>query len=143
MAATDQQTQTRNANRKVLEQVFGLISSKRAGETAPLLSEDLYFELPYGPGRKPVECRGRDNFVALNAKTWPAFTRFALEIVRVHELVDPQKLIVEYVSDGEVRSTGKPYVNRYIGVFGFRDGLICEWHEYHNPEVPTFAFTPT
>jgi ketosteroid isomerase-like protein len=33
-------------------------------------------------------------------------------------------------------------VNRYIGVFGFRDGRICEWHEFHNPDVPAWAFAP-
>ena len=27
-------------------------------------------------------------------------------------------------------------------VFGFRDGEICEWHEFHNPDVPAEAFRP-
>jgi hypothetical protein len=36
----------------------------------------------------------------------------------------------------------EPCVNRYIGVFGFRDGRSCEWHEFHSPDVPARAFAP-
>ena len=62
----DEATQ-RAANKKTLEQIFSLISSKRADEAGPFLTEDLYFELPYGPGRKPIEAHGRDAFLAMNA----------------------------------------------------------------------------
>jgi ketosteroid isomerase-like protein len=131
----------RKANKKTLEQIFSLISSKRADETGAFVTEDLYFELPYGPDRKPVEARSRDAFLAMNAQTWPAFKHFALTITRIHDLVDPSMLIAEYTSEGAIVSTGKAYENRYIGVFGFRDGLVCEWHEYHNPDVPAYAFS--
>lgn len=132
----------RDANLRTVEKAFELISTGRADEVGSLVTEDLYFELPYGPGRKPVETRGREAFLATNAQTWPHFKRFALEVTEVHRLLDPDKIILEYRSDGEIISTGKPYLNRYIGVFGFRDGQIREWHEFHNPEVPTEAFTP-
>ena len=132
----------RDKNRSILEEVFGMISTGRYADVGRLVSEDLYFELPYGPGRKALEVRGRSAFLALNEKTWPAFRRFELSITDVYPLLDPDKLIVEYRSDGEIIATGKPYLNRYIGIFGFRDGEICEWHEFHNPEVPAEAFRP-
>jgi len=130
----------RATNKSTLAHIFSLISSKRADETGPFLTEDLYFELPYGPDRKPLESHGREAFLAMNAQTWPAFRHFALTITRFRDLVDPAMLIAEYTSEGEIISTGKAYENRYIGVFGFRDGLVREWHEYHNPEVPAYAF---
>jgi ketosteroid isomerase-like protein len=130
----------RARNLEAVKKAFGLISSKRHAEVGSVVTEDLYFELPYGPGAKPAEVRGREEFLALNAKTWPAFKRFELQITQVHPLLDPDKLILEYRSDGEIIATGKPYRNRYIGVFGFRDGAICEWHEFHNPDVPAEAF---
>src|SRR5262245_40280527 len=105
---------TRKANLSAIEQVFALISTGRYAEVGPLLTDDLYFELPYGPGRKPIELLGRDAFIEQNVKTWPAFSRFALTLKRVHELLDPDKLILEYTSDGEIKSTGKPYINRYV-----------------------------
>ena len=132
----------RDANLRTVEKAFELISTGRSDEVGGLVTEDLYFELPYGPGRKAVEVRGRDAFLETNAQTWPNFKRFALEITDVHRLLDPDKLILEYRSDGEIISTGKPYLNRYVGIFGFRDGEICEWHEFHNPDVPAWSFTP-
>jgi ketosteroid isomerase-like protein len=132
----------REANLGILKQAFERISTGRHAEVGPLVSEDIEFELPYGPGRKAIEVRGRDAFLALNASTWPAFRRFTLEITRTHEMLDPEAWIVEYRSDGEIIATGKPYVNRYIGVFGFRDGLIRAWREFHNPDVPAWAFAP-
>ncbi len=132
----------RDKNRSIVEKAFGMISSGSYAQMGSLISEDLYFELPYGPGRKALEVRGRSAFLALNAKTWPAFRRFELSMTDVHSLLDPNKLIIEYRSDGEIIETGKPYRNRYIGIFGFRDGEICEWHEFHNPDVPAEAFKP-
>jgi len=132
----------RDTNRRAVEQAFAMISSGRYAEVGSVVTEDLYFELPYGPGRKAVEVRGRDQFLELNEKTWPAFRRFALEITDVHPMLDPDKLVVEYRSDGEIIATGKPYVNRYVGIFAFRNGEICEWHEFHNPDVPAEAFSP-
>jgi ketosteroid isomerase-like protein len=61
----------------------------------------------------------------------------------VYELADPDLLIVEYQSDGLVRATGKPYRNRYIGVFRFRSGRICAWREFHNPEITAIAMRPS
>jgi ketosteroid isomerase-like protein len=132
-------SEKRALNQSAIEKVFELISTGRAGETGPLLTEDLYFELPYGPNAQAIEIRGRSSFLDLNAKTWPAFRRFELSITEVHRMLDPDKLILEYRSDGEIISTGKPYKNRYVGIFGFRDGLVREWHEFHNPDVPAEA----
>ena len=69
-------------------------------------------------------------------EAWPkaAFEalKFSLEITEVHECVDPDKLVVEYVSQGRVEATGKTYANRYIGVYWFRDGAICRVREFYD-----------
>ena len=55
---------------------------------------------------------------------------------------DPDKLIVEFTSDGKITTTGKHYANRYIAVYGFRDGKIAWWKEYLNPKIMDAAMTP-
>ena len=135
-------SETRNRNIERVRAVMECLSTGRYAEIGEHVTEDLLFELPYGPGAKPVVVEGREAFVGLNAKTWPGFSHFKQTIMQVHELVDPEKLIVEYESDGAIVATGKPYRNRYVGIFGFRDGLIREWHEFHNPDVPAEAFRP-
>jgi len=138
----DSAAQTREKNQRTIEAVFERISTGRHGEVGPFLTDEIYFELPYGPGAKAIEVRGREAFLALNAQTWPAFESFRLEITQVHAMLDPDRLILEYRSEGSIIATGKPYVNRYVGIFGFEGGLICEWHEFHNPDVPAEAFRP-
>ena len=135
-------SEVRDRNIGTIRAVMECLSTGRYDEIGEHVSEDVAFELPYGPGARPIEVHGREAFVGLNAKTWPAFSHFRQTITQIHELVDPEKLIVEYESDGAITATGKPYRNRYVGIFGFRDGLICEWHEFHNPDVPAEAFRP-
>jgi Ketosteroid isomerase-related protein len=136
------ESERRSGNRATVEKAFGLLSQQRHKEIAELITDDIDFELPYGPGQKALAVRGSDRWIALNDATWPAFTRFSLAITNVYELADPDMLVVEYQSDGEVRATKKPYRNRYIGVFRFRGGRICAWREFHNPEITAIAMTP-
>ena len=136
------QNERRAGNRAVVEKAFGLLSQMRHRELADLITDDIDFELPFGPGQKALVVRGRERWLALNDATWPAFSRFSLAIRAVHEQSDPDSLIVEYESDGEVRATRKPYRNRYIGVFRFRNGRIAAWREFHNPEITAIAMTP-
>jgi ketosteroid isomerase-like protein len=136
------ESERRSGNRATVEKAFGLLSQQRHKEIAELITDDIDFELPYGPVQKALAVRGSDRWIALNDATWPAFARFSLAITNVYELVDPDMLVVEYQSDGEVRATKKPYRNRYIGVFRFRGGRICAWREFHNPEITAIAMTP-
>jgi hypothetical protein len=135
-------SERRAGNRATVEKAFGLLSQMRHRELGDLITDDLDFELPYGPKQRPLAVRGKEPWLALNDATWPAFSRFSLAIRAVHELADPDALIVEYESDGEVRATRKPYKNRYIGVFRFRNGRIAAWREFHNPEITAIAMTP-
>ena len=135
-------SERRSGNRATVEKAFGLLSQQRHKEIAELITDDIDFELPYGPGQKALAVRGSERWIALNDATWPAFARFSLAITNVYELADPDMLVVEYQSDGEVRATKKPYRNRYIGVFRFRNGRICAWREFHNPEITAIAMTP-
>ena len=66
----------------------------------------------------------------------------SLEITAVHECVDPDELILEYVSNGEVLATGRAYTNTYIGVYRFRDGRIWQVKEFHNPVITERPRTP-
>ena len=66
-------------------------------------------------------------FAAIQEPTFSQFSRFKLELTEVHAMLDPDELIAEYTSDGEVTATGKAYLNRYIGVFRFKDGSL--WDE--------------
>jgi ketosteroid isomerase-like protein len=115
--------------------VIATISAGEFERLADYVSADLLFELPYGPDFMPNPVEGRDAWNAMQLMTFKMFTSFALELVEVHECLDPDELIAEYRSKAVVARNGNDYRNRYIGVFRFRDGQISHWKEFHNPEA--------
>jgi len=70
------------------------------------------------------------------------FFQMTLEITAVHECVEPDKLILEYKSNGTMLTTGRPYANTYIGIYRFRDGRIWQVDEFHNPLITERARAP-
>jgi len=125
----------RAANRAVVETVMATITAGRFDELAGYVSDDLLFELPYGPAFMPNPVEGRAAWNEMQLMTFAMFKDFALELVEVHECLDPDELIAEYRSSAVVLRNGNDYRNRYIGVFRFRDGKIAQWREFHNPEA--------
>lgn len=63
------------------------------------------------------------------------FDPFDYQINRIYELSDPNTLIVEYYSQTRYHPKNRPYSNKYLGIFNFKDGLITFWREYVNPET--------
>jgi ketosteroid isomerase-like protein len=125
----------RASNRAVVEEVIATISAGRFEQLAEFVSDDLVFELPYGPDFMPNPIEGRETWNQMQLMTFKLFRSFTLELVEVHECLDPDKLIAEYRSNAIVARNDNAYLNRYIGVFRFRDGKICAWREFHNPEA--------
>lgn len=100
------------------------------------LAPDLYSDWPYQPAPgTPTELKGRDALMDYIEKGTADFEPFNYGIDRIYELADPDQLIVEYHSSTHYRPANRPYGNRYLGIFHFRDGLITYWREYVNPEV--------
>lgn len=125
----------RAANRATLTAIMDAITGGRYDDLAALVTEDLVFELPYGPSFMPDPVRGRDAWMAMSTQTFALFSSFVQHIDEVYELVDPDMVIAEYHSDATVAANGNAYRNRYIGVLRFRDGRVCAWREFHNPEA--------
>jgi ketosteroid isomerase-like protein len=125
----------RAANRQVVNTVLDTVSAGKFDRLADFVTDDLVFELPYGPDFMPNPIEGRDAWNQMQLMTFKLFSSFAIELVEVHDCIDPDELIAEYRSDAVVERNGNAYRNRYIGVFRFRDGKISHWREFHNPEA--------
>lgn len=125
----------RTANRAVVDTVLRTVSAGQFDRLAEHVTDDLVFELPYGPDFMPDPVVGREAWNEMQLMTFALFSSFALELVEVHDCLDPDELIAEYRSTAVVARNGNDYRNRYIGVFRFRDGRISHWREFHNPEA--------
>jgi ketosteroid isomerase-like protein len=125
----------RASNRAVFTSVIDTVSAGKFDELGDSMTDDLVFELPYGPDFLPNPIEGLQAWNAMQLMTFKLFSSFRLQLDEVHDCVDPDKLIFEYHSDAVVERNGNAYKNRYIGVVRFRDGKISHWREFHNPEA--------
>jgi len=125
----------RAANRAVVDNVLATITAGQFELLADFVTEDLVFELPYGPDFMPNPVHGREAWNQMQLMTFKMFSSFKQTLLESHDCLDPDLVIAEYQSDAVVAKNGNAYKNRYIGVFRFRDGKISHWREYHNPEA--------
>jgi ketosteroid isomerase-like protein len=127
-SAPDAERRVRNLD--AIRRAFLGISHADADEMLANYAEDLVLELPYADPPSVIETRD-----AVREYLQAAFEifHFRLDLTAVHQGLDPDVLVVEYVSEGDVTTTGKPYRNTYIGVYWFRDGVIWRVREFYNP----------
>ncbi len=126
-------------NREILLSVFGAMGD--ADAVVAHYTDDYVLELPYSHPENPDRIEGRE---AVRARLVNAFKlfRFSLHLTDVHPCADPDLLVAEYISRGEVIPTGRNYTNRYIGLWRFRDDRVCFTREYYNPEISRAALAP-
>jgi ketosteroid isomerase-like protein len=123
------------SNEDIVRAVLAHISASEYDRLADYVAEDLHFELPYAAPPIPNAFDGRDTWDSMQRSTFKMFTSFRNEPTAIYATTDPDVIIAEYASDAVVARNGKPYRNKYVGIFRFRDGKIAAWREYHNPEA--------
>ncbi len=111
------------------------MSAGRFEDLGQSMTDDLVFELPYGPDFIPNPIEGLEAWNEMQLMTFALFSSFHLELTEFHDCLDPDELIAEYRSEAKVKRNGNDYHNRYIGVLRFRDGKISHWREFHNPQA--------
>jgi ketosteroid isomerase-like protein len=127
--------QRRDGNRAVFVSALETISAGQFDRLAEFMTDDLVFDLPYGPDFIPNPIEGLEQWNQMQLMTFQLFDSFEQELLEVHECLDPDELIAEYRSNAIVKRNGNAYRNRYIGVVRFRDGKICAWREFHDPRA--------
>ena len=93
-------------------------------------TDDFVLELPYADPPRMLE--GKPAVCAYLREALDLF-QLRLRVTDVYVCADRDVVIAEYVSDGYVTTTGKPYENRYIGVFMFRGENVSCQREFYNP----------
>jgi ketosteroid isomerase-like protein len=125
----------RAAHRELFASVLATISAGEFEQLGDFMTDDLVFDLPYGPDFMPNPIEGLEPWNQMQLMTFKLFTTFQMALDEVHECLDPDELVAEYHSDAIVARNGNAYRNRYIGVLRFRDGKVSHWREFHNPQA--------
>ena len=122
-------------NVEVTRTVIDLVCDYRFDELEQYIHEDIVMEAPYQAFHQGPMKRGRAAFMAGFSFIPTVFKSFKLNIHEVYDCPDQDVVVFEQTSFGILAANGKTYQNRYIMVFGFRDGKIILWREFFNPEL--------
>lgn len=120
----------RRRNLEAVQRVFAAVGAGDATAQVANYAEDISLEFPFTD--PPTVVMGRAAVLERLTNAFKVF-RFELSITDLHHCLDPDELIVEFTGSGTYLPNDAPYENRYIAVFGFRDGLICRQREYFDP----------
>jgi uncharacterized protein len=127
--------------RKIIEQLFARLSAREFGALEELLDDDAVFNVAYAPAGTAFTVRGATAIQAMfETGVATMFSRLDFEVLATYLGQDPGVIVVEYASSGVAAPTGRPYRNRYAGIFTIRDGKVALLREYHNPERMIEAF---
>ena len=117
----------RQRNFDLVQRVFSAVSAGDADAQITNYTEDIVFEFPFTDPPTVVQGKAAVHERLINA--FKAF-KFDLSVTDVHPGLDPDEFIIEFTGSGTYLPNNAPYVNRYIAVFQFRDGLISHQREY-------------
>lgn len=103
------------------------------------LDEQIVLEFPHAPDGVPSRLEGKET-VAQFIRGWiPDFwSELRSTRLEVRAEADPERAVAEYASEGTIASNGKPYVQKYAGMFVVRGGKIVYHAEYFDP-LPVLA----
>jgi uncharacterized protein len=126
-----------------VKDLFARLSARQFGTLEEVLDDDAVFDVAYSPETSsfPNPLKGakaiRGMFVTGVAGM---FSRLEFEVLETYLGQESDVIVVEYASSGVAAPTGRPYSNRYVGIFTVSDGRVARWREYHNPERMIEAF---
>jgi ketosteroid isomerase-like protein len=128
--------------RQVFERVLFELQNANMDAYANLFAEDGVFELPFAPPPLSRRIEGREairRFLSSAAERLSASPpHYNFSSVVVHETVDPEIIVTEYVVHGVAADGSYQFSN--LGVMTVRNGEIVSLRDYWSPlDRPEFA----
>ena len=117
-----------------LDTVREMLACFSAGDAQGQLdrcTDDVAYEAPY----YGIERHGKPELAAMLAAVQERFDSVSYVVVDDFPTVDPDLVIVEVHGDNHVREHDRRYQNHYVMFLYFRDGRVCRWREFSNPDV--------
>ncbi len=136
----DQDTR-RAANLNRIRAYFELIAAGDVDALAQYWHDEIVFEAPFSFTGKPSRTAGKQE-VFNRLSTSYGLVSMAFHITEIYELINPDRFLVEYDSDGHMLGSGERYQNSYITLVEMRDGLISRFREFYDSQRCAVAFGP-
>ena len=131
----------RAANLQQIREYFDLIATGDVDALARYWHDEIVFEAPFSFTGKPSRTVGKQE-VYDRLSTSYGLVSMAFRISEIYELIDPDRFLVEYNSDGHMLGSGEQYQNSYITLVEMQDGLISRFREFYDSQRCAAAFGP-
>lgn len=131
----------RAANLQRIREYFDLIATGNVDTLAQYWHDEIVFEAPFSFTGKPSRTVGKQ---AVHDRLFTSYglVSMAFHIIEIYELIDPDRFLVEYDSDGHMLGSGERYQNSYITLVEMQDGLISRFREFYDSQRCAAAFGP-
>ncbi|MET8752442.1 nuclear transport factor 2 family protein [Streptomyces sp. NPDC004667] len=98
-----------------------------------LWHEDGVLEFPFAPEGWPARLEGKAAVGAYMRHYPDHVDLHDFPEVTIHQVIDPETIVVEMRGVGRLVETDTPYDMRYIAVVTVKDELITSYRDYWNP----------
>jgi hypothetical protein len=106
-----------------------------------LCADNVVAEFPFAPDGSPRRLEGREALYEY-LRNYPSVINVrSIPHRRIYSTDDPNVVIAEWSSSGEVLTNGNPYEMSYATFVTFKDGLIVNYREYWDPLAFTSALS--
>lgn len=124
-----------------IRELLALAGAMDVDGMARHFAPDIVMELPYAPSPLPKRYDGLSAVLGFQRASAARFSRFAIEVERIHVVEGGTVVVAEYRSDGIVAKKRRVYRNRYVTVFELDpSGRVRRWREFYDPAVVQQAF---
>ncbi|MYB09606.1 MAG: hypothetical protein F4Y28_06470 [Acidimicrobiia bacterium] len=120
---------------------FDLIATGDVDALSQHWHDEIIFEAPFSFTGKPSRTVGKQP-VYDRLSTSYGLVSMAFSITEIYELVNPDRFLVEYDSDGRMLGSGELYRNSYITLVEMQDGLISRFREFYDSQRCAAVFGP-
>jgi hypothetical protein len=110
------------------------LSSGKIDQWMDLWNENGVLEFPFHLSVYPEKVEGK-TAIREYIKHFPDYLEIKFSRPKFHETEDPNLVIAEFTGDGKMKTTGRPYIQRYISVLKTTDGKIDLYEDFWNPLV--------
>jgi ketosteroid isomerase-like protein len=111
----------------------GLDGIVDGGHFFDLLAEDVSFDYIITTPGYPRHVEGRQAVADLYRPYGGVIVLDRCHDLAVYHDTEKGVVVLEYVSEGRVVSTGAPYANRYISVLTISERKVTRWRDYLDP----------
>jgi ketosteroid isomerase-like protein len=120
-------------NVETVSKMYESMSAKDIKKWISYWAEDGVQYIPYSPDGFPKAVEGKKQLSAIYTSLLAGYGELKYTHIDIEAMDNPNKVLVRWGVDIELKGKTEHYQNELIGIFEFEDGKVKRFTEYFNP----------